>query len=127
MPLGSVSDIANRPGAPPVLLKVSVYTVYWQFALELRPLDQVVAQLAEDDERGPPLTGVGHAPPPGAETDGMPMVLVTLNAASLVSLTSSLSAAEVLGAVYSAAVPGVAVMVALSKSPLLLVAVPGIV
>ncbi|MNS64635.1 hypothetical protein D3C72_977700 [compost metagenome] len=78
------------------------------------------------EERGPLVGAVGQTPLPGAATDGVPMTLVRLNTASVASLTSSLSAAEVFGAVYSAGVPGVAVIVAASKLPVPL-AEPGIV
>ncbi|MNV57243.1 hypothetical protein D3C71_1495650 [compost metagenome] len=69
--------------------------MYWQVALDVMPAAQIVEQVA-DDERGPLAAAVGQAPPPGAFTAGTPIALVTLNAAEVVRLTLSRSAADVL-------------------------------
>ena len=117
-PVGKVSDNANLPAAPPVLLKLMVYVVYTQpGALGAAPAT-VRAQDA-DDERGPLVDAAGHVPPLADHaTAGALMALVTLNAATVVRFTWSLSDADWLAAAYRGkdAVIGVALMVAVSNT-----------
>ena len=128
-PVCKVSDNANLPGAPPVLLKLMVYVGYTQPGTTVVAPATVAAQDA-DAERGPPVDAAGHVPPfADHATAGALMALVTLNAATVVRFTWSLSAADTLAAAYRGrdAVIGVAVMVAVLNTGVGKVADPGIV
>ena len=129
-PSGKVSDNANLPAAAPVLLKLMVYVVYTQPGTTVVAPATVAAQVGDDTERGPPVDAAGHVPPLADHaTAGALMALVTLNAATVVRFTWSLSAADTLAAAYRGrdAVIGVAVMVAVLNTGVGKVADGGIV